>query len=292
MKKRIVTTLLAATFTTILHASSLVSSHENLTNRYETKSDSANFIGKWTATIEKDTVFFKISNGSGNVQSRYRFLLKEFSSHPGGSQTFKVMRDAGTMYFEGRFEGDTGAGIWLFTPDLAFNNFLKSRGFPTLEEPEYLVFYLTSMSKQKAQELHQLGYASTKAKLLALGALSIDSDYIQSWQKYGYNNLSYNEVIGLKAMGVTQNYANKLKALGYKEISTKYLIQLKALAVSADYIKRFNEIGFRAIPLNAITNAKAVGLSSKDVSLLRNKGHHYSSLSRYTHLKVSGKIPQ
>jgi hypothetical protein len=252
--------------------------------------DSNNFKGKWTASIDKDSLYFKIQNGSGNVQSNYLFLLKEFSSHPLKSKAFKVVRDAGTMYFEGNFKANTGEGSLLFSPDPNFNTSLMAIGFPRFEEPELLVLYLADMTSERARELRRSGYALSKNQLLALASFKVDPDYIQSWSKYGYPKLSYDEVIGLRAVGVSQAYANTFSALGYKELSANYLIKLKSMGISTDYVKTFHAVGFKSIPLGELIEAKSLGLTPGDVSKMQKDGHGYTSLAQYCQLKVQGMV--
>ena len=73
--------------------------------------------GYWFATIKGDKINFRFANDEDdhNSYNNSEFLLSDFPNLPKGANgDFKLTRDAGTMQFNGKFEGNQGMGLGLF----------------------------------------------------------------------------------------------------------------------------------------------------------------------------------
>jgi hypothetical protein len=99
---------------------------ENKANTSQNKNNSVQdrSSGSWFATIKGDKVRMQFtSDDSENWNSNSDFLVREFSALPkNGPGEFTLTREAGTMTFKGKFDGDKGYGDYKFTPSSEFND--------------------------------------------------------------------------------------------------------------------------------------------------------------------------
>ncbi|WP_207420734.1 hypothetical protein [Desertivirga brevis] len=239
--------------------------------------------GRWIGSLKGDSLQVKVLYSNGIFSSYYTFKRQDFSDLLSLGRDVGIAKDAGTMTFNGRFDGNEGAGFFQFNPSRDLESFLWSLGYTSLELQDYLMFYLFNLQLVEARELFKLGYVHTKHELLALASHSITVSYIRSWSSYGYDSLSFQNVIALKAVGARPGYGNGFKPLGYQFIPPQILVKMKALDIWPDYIQGFNAIGFDAIPPNTLLAAKSSGLRPEYVSLMQLEGHYYSSLKEYVH---------
>lgn len=157
--------------------------------------------GLWTATIENEKldIHFKKDGDNENYSSNTTFSLNEFSSLPNERQgEFKLTREAGTILFTGKFEGDKGSGKYHFIPEPSYNTFMLNQGLKELQADDLFVFFLVNLKKDYINVLHNYGYTDfTKNDLIPLAALGIDEAYIKFWKQNGYDNVTLSDLIPL-----------------------------------------------------------------------------------------------
>jgi hypothetical protein len=99
--------------------------------------------GSWFANIKKDdkiNIEFKGDDNdeSHNWSSSSTFMLSELSALPKDLKgDFTLKREAGTVTFNGRFDGDQGYGHYKFVADKSFDEFIKSQGILNVEDLFY-----------------------------------------------------------------------------------------------------------------------------------------------------------
>jgi len=94
--------------------------------------------GKWKAEVQDEMIWMRLRvldgddfNNGWTYSSRYN--KSDFSGLQWDKEhTFKMMREAGTIVFHGKFTGDKGSGDFTFQADQRFERFLKD----TLKTPQ------------------------------------------------------------------------------------------------------------------------------------------------------------
>ena len=196
--------------------------------------------GTWFATIKKDKISIRFEDEeSNNNYSNSNFALNEFKNLPTNSKgTFSLTREAGTIEFTGKFDGNAGMGSYEFKADDSFFAFLKKEGINSDKEKDGLVFYMIKLKKDFVKMLKNQGYTDfTKNDLIPLAAMNITEEYIISLKKAGLPELSLQDVIPLKALDVDAEFIKGIKNSGYKNITASKLITLKAQGIDGEYLK-------------------------------------------------------
>src|SRR6476620_12723643 len=98
--------------------------------------------GTWFATIKEDKIHFQFKNDKDNDSyNGTTFNLSEFKDLPRDKQgTFSLTREAGTIEFTGKFEGNQGMGQYQFKADQTYTENMKKEGIELRDDKDVMVF--------------------------------------------------------------------------------------------------------------------------------------------------------
>lgn len=196
--------------------------------------------GYWFGTIKKDKVEMKFdASKDGEGHNNATFLLTELTELPKNQNgDFTLTRDAGTLRFHGKFEGEIGMGRYTFTPNKSYFTTLQKENIELESDNEQFVFFLVNVKSNYIAMLKSQGFKNIqKSDLIPLVALKVDGDYIKSLKEAGYNDLTLRNLIPLKSLHVDAAYINELKHATSARISIDRLISMKAQGITAKFLK-------------------------------------------------------
>jgi hypothetical protein len=196
--------------------------------------------GTWFATIKADKINIQFKDEEqNNNYSNSEFLLKEFKNLPKNEKgLFSLTREAGTIFFDGRFDGNSGMGSYEFKADENFSEFLTKEGIAHQQQKDAMTFYMVNLKKDFIQMLKQQGYSEiSKNDLIPLCALGVTAQYIASLKNEGLKELSLQDIIPLKALNIDAAFVADIKGSGYKNVSASTLITLKAQGIDGKFLK-------------------------------------------------------
>jgi hypothetical protein len=264
--------------------------------------------GVWFATIKgtKMSIQFKKNDDDNNWMNSSEFVVSEFTVLPMGQKgAFKLTREAGTMNFNGKFDGNKGYGDYKFVADPAFAAHLKSEGISGIDKDDDLAFFMINVKKSYITMLKSNGYKNlSKDDLISSAALKVDEPYIRFWNQSGFPKLSINDLVSGKALGITPAYVNEVKKAGYTNLSFDQLVSFKAMGVSGRYLNKMNGGNTTAmagkiaakvkgkasakIPAEDIVSYKALNVDEAYVNSLKKEGYTNLSQGKLTSMKAVG----
>ncbi|GAO41927.1 M56 family metallopeptidase [Flavihumibacter petaseus] len=201
--------------------------------------------GYWFATIKGDNVNiqFREEEDEHNSYNGSTFKLSELSTLPKGTTgTFTLKREAGTMEFTGKFEGNQGMGKYKFVADKSYGADMNKDLSETLSERDLMVFYFIDIKRSYVKMLKQEGYKDlSKDNIIPLAALKIDADYIRSIKESGLKGLDLQEMIPFKSLGIDKKYIQEIRNAGYKDITPDQLIAFKSQGIDGSYITKLDK---------------------------------------------------
>jgi hypothetical protein len=286
--------------------------------------------GSWFATIKNDNVSIQFKSDedehSFNTSS---FSLKDLPALPREAQgEFSLRREAGTMLFRGKFEGDQGMGRYQFTPDESYVSHMRNQNIGNLEKHDMLAFFFIDIKKSYLQMLKDIGYKNIqKNDLIPLAALKVDAPFIKAWRENGFKDVTPHELITLKSLRIDADYVSEIRSAGYKDVSLnqlvtfkaqgidgKYITDLKraktkagkqskettpeevvavkALNIDPDYIKSFEEVGYKDLPNQQLVAMKSLKIDPEFVKLFHSAGYKDIPVSRLIALKSQNITPE
>ncbi|RYG21414.1 MAG: M56 family metallopeptidase [Chitinophagaceae bacterium] len=196
----------------------------------------SDFAGNWLAKIKGEQVLIQLKNNDDQNANSIYFPLSQIEALP-TSRSFKLVRDAGTMTFTGKFEQGTGMGTYHFLPNRLFSTYLKNVKVP-YKGNDLIDYFLVNVDMAYIKMLKAAGYTSLmKMDLVALAALNVDSDFIKDMRN-AIGQVEITDLISLKTMNITPGYIKTIKAAGYADLTASQIIAFKAQGIDSKYISQ------------------------------------------------------
>lgn len=200
--------------------------------------------GNWFATIKDDKINIQFRDDNDFDHNSYNgntFLLSEFKDLPRDKTgTFTLTREAGTMEFTGKFDGNTGMGQYKFTADKTYTSDMQKQGIDLSDDNGEMVFFFINVKRSYVQMLKDNGYTKLdKDDVIPLAALDINADYIKSIKESGLPNVSLEDLIPFRSLGIDKAYIEEIRKAGYPNVSADKLITFKAQGIDGKYISDF-----------------------------------------------------
>jgi len=246
-------------------------------------SDSEMMEGAWFATSfsSDDRIQFELKRESenGNWNSSFTVSKTEFNPYPGqGNVEFKLVRDAGTLFFKGQFDGQEGFGHFRYTANEAYFNDLKQMGLEV--DSRRMAFFTMNIWKDYVAMLQHYFPHLSVHEVFACAGNHIDADYIKYWQGAGLAGMDNpRTLVQLKSMHIDRAYVDELKAAGYDHLEPRELIQMKSQHIDGAYIRSLGRGKNNAvIPVRELVSYKSMHIDSGYIASLREVG--YGDLER------------
>lgn len=197
--------------------------------------------GNWFATIKGNTITIQFKSDE-NDNSNSTFELSEFKNLPKDKKgEFTLTREAGTIYFTGKFEGNSGMGTYKFTSNTEYSTAMRKEGVAITKDNDLMVFFMINIKVSYVQMLKKKGYNNLdKDQLIPLAALDIDEAYITSI-KQAIPDIDLENLIPFKSLGIDKAYVEEIRNSGYKDVSPGNIIALKSQGITGKYIGDFRD---------------------------------------------------
>ncbi|BDU26096.1 hypothetical protein FLGSB24_28400 [Flavobacterium sp. GSB-24] len=214
--------------------------------------------GNWFATIKGNSIEINFKSDENNSSST--FQLSEISNLPKDKQgEFTLTREAGTMYFTGKFEGDRGMGTYKFTANKDYSTAMRKEGVELANDNDLLVFFMINVKVSYVQMLKKNGYTDLdKDQVIPLAALDVNEAYITSIKK-AIPEIDLDNLVPFKSLGIDKAFIEEIRSSGYKDVSPGNIIALKSQGIDAKYIS-----DFRSAKNNNDSNDKEVSSNNND----------------------------
>jgi len=246
-------------------------------------------LGIWFATIKADKVFIQFeadeNDENHSWSSSHNFNLSDFPNLPKGDKAdFTLTREAGTVLFNGKFDGDQGIGHYKFTANKDYMAFMGKQDITDLDEDEYFSFFIADVKKEYVQFLKENGFKDiAKYQIMSMSSQKIDANYIKYWKKLGYTDLTPNQLVSLKLQKVDSAYVNDIRRAGYADLTVQQLISFKQQHITGEYINSLKKATVKATGTSEedskptareILSSKSMHVDSAFVTGLRSAGYN------------------
>ncbi len=239
--------------------------------------------GKWYGRLTGNEFCVEFVNRETGKWGRNQWSRSEcfdksaFTGLSAGATEFRMDREAGTMVFQGKFEGNDGEGQYTFTEKPEFRAYLQQEGFSDVPDELMVHFFLADISKAWFAYLKQNGYTKiTEEELEAAAVHSITLDYLKKslpeFQAYGFKNMNLSDLVQFTIHDVTPEYIKSMKDLGYKDFSVEEIVQASIHDVNPAYIKALKEAGYSDLPMETLVQFSIHDVDAKYIKALDEAG--------------------
>lgn len=212
--------------------------------------------------------------------------LKGLSNGP--NIRFEIPRDAGTLHFQGSFDGSEGKGTFTFAGDPDYQRQIRGLGYE-VSDSRLLELYIHDVSLDFAREMTALGKIST-SKLVELSIHGVTPEYVREMAGLGYQGLSANKLVEFKIHGVSPELIHALVETGYEDLPPNKVVEFKIHGVTPDYIRGLAEAGYRDLPPNKLVEFKIHGVNEKFIRDAERRGYKNLTPNELVELKLHGGL--
>ncbi len=195
--------------------------------------------GVWFATIKENKVSIQFRNDEDEHSTNSTtFALSDLGELPRDKAgVFTVTREAGSMQFSGRFEGDQGMGRYKFTPNNDYAEAMKKEGIEIRHDKDLMTFFLVNVNKAYVKMLKDNGYTELRRNdVIPMAALKVDEAYIKSIKSSGIKEVTLRNLIPFKSLKIDGAYIAEIRKAGYPDVTANQLITFKSQGIDAKYI--------------------------------------------------------
>jgi hypothetical protein len=204
--------------------------------------------------------------------------------------TFELRRDAGTLFFQGRFESGRGVGHLSFTANREFARVMEQQTRDTFTDRELMSFALMDVSRAFVKELQSLGYQDvTLADARKLRIHGITRQYILDLKSEGLRNPSLDEVLKFRIHGITSDYVKEMRAAGLGS-DLEDLLQMRIHGVTPAFAREMSALGYK-LDARQLRTFRIHGVSTTYVREMQALGYRNLSADALVKFRIHGVTP-
>ena len=230
----------------------------------------------------------RLEKGKGHsVGQNYEFTdfqgLTREQVTAGGPVKFSLVREAGTIECEGRFDNGKGSGTFRFMPDASFITNMRGRGFDFEKESsdhgtesvsERLFSAATlNITTALADDLTSSGFGKLNVENLFEAAIfKIDSKFMREMKATGFPNLGMQDLVKARIFKIDPQFVNDVSQMGFNKQSFEGLVQMRIFKITPEFISEVRGEGFSNISLEQLVQMRIFKIDSNYIREARANG--------------------
>lgn len=180
--------------------------------------------------------------------------LSREQARGGGSVSFSLAREAGTVECQGSFQNGQGSGTFRFTANLSFIAAMKSRGIdfekrsPSGDERsvEDRLFAATTLNVTTAlaDGLRAAGLGGLgEGDLFRAVMFEVDTKFIREMEESGYPNLGIEGLVKARIFGVDPDFIRQAAQMGFEKLTFENLVQMRMYRITPEFVEETRQAG-------------------------------------------------
>lgn len=206
---------------------------------------------------------------------------------------FRLMRDAGSIHFQGRFQAREGSGQFTFVPSVDYLAFLRPFGHRTVDAEQAYVLAATDVSRAFVLDLFRLGYYRlTLEELQALRLQGADAVFVRAMASLGYAPLSVDQLKAARAHGVSPEFVGELASAGQQGLALNELLSFRIHGVSPAFVREMKAAGYERLTAERLVAMRIHGVTGEFVRELRAVGYRAVAPDDLVRFRIHGVTPE
>lgn len=185
-----------------------------------------------------------------------------------GAVNFRLVREAGNIECEGRFENGKGAGIFRFTPNQQFISAMKSRGFDFENdssgrknkgtgEDKVFAAAMLNVTTASADDLLSADFGKLDAEDLFKAAIfKVDSKFMSEMKASGFPNLGMEDLVKARIFKIDADFARQVAAMGFDKEPFESLIKMRIFKITPEFLSEIQSEGLRNLDIEDYVKMK------------------------------------
>ena len=237
--------------------------------------------GTWTADtrenkdgkIQLNLEVKRNGNGRHQVGQSYDYsdlqgLNREQAQN--GRASFRLAREAGTIQCDGDFVNGKGSGTFTFTPNSAFVDGMRSRGFD-----------FTKPNGKKPPEEYEVS-----DRLFTAAALNVTTALADDLLSANFGKLDTEDLFKAAIFKVDGKFMAEMKATGFQNLGMEDLVKARIFKIDADYVRQVADMGFDNRDFEDLVKFRIFKVTPEFLSNLKNEGFNNLSSEEVVKFRI------
>jgi hypothetical protein len=243
--------------------------------------------GRVQLTTKRGSGRHNSTNSSSYPLSAFRGLVRPASKREAAAR-FELVRDAGTLVFEGQLDSDGGAGRFSFAPNGDFAREMERTGYSLSEENLYTAA-LHDIGRSFLKGLEEVGYSRIPFDdLVSMRIHGASPEFIRELKSLGYDRLSTDDLVSMRIHGATPQFVRKMKELGYDRLSTDDLVSMRIHNVTPEFVRQLKQLGYADVSGDDLVSMRIHGVTTDFVRQIRDLGFRDVSVDDLVSMRIHG----
>lgn len=228
---------------------------------------------------------------------------------------FRLVREAGTINCEGIFRKGKGIGEFTFTPNQAFADAMKTRGFefserrmfsattlnlttadvddllsanfPNLTIKDFFKAKIFKVNSAFMKEMAATGFPDLSMKdLVKARIFKVDANFVKQVVDMGFSTDSFQNLTKLRIFKITPEYLREMKTAGFPNLTAQEAIKLRIHKVTPEFIREMGELGFNNLSASEARKLRIHKVTPEFIKDMRNEGLTNLSVRDATKLRI------
>ncbi len=255
--------------------------------------------GRWFLDFDRTDgqaqLTMKRTGVRGSWNSSHGVALSDFRglTRPSGTADvparFSLVRDAGTITFDGQLDAAGGSGKFTFAAAPGFAAAMASAGVGNLDEEQVFSAAVHDVSRQLVGELKAFGYDRLSFDgLVSMRIHGAGPEFIRELKALGYEGLSADQLVSMRIHGATASFIRDLQALGYSHLSPDNLVSLRIHGATPEYVKEIKELGYERISSDQLVSVRIHGVTPEYIRGLAELGYRRVPVDELVSMRIHG----
>ncbi|HYL62211.1 MAG TPA: hypothetical protein VE077_06275, partial [Candidatus Methylomirabilis sp.] len=202
---------------------------------------------RFTTTSEGPCVQLELERSSWGHHSRWgdSHKLADFTGLDASLATatsspahFEMRRDAGTISFDGRFNGGEGRGKFTFAASAEYVQGMKALGYSGLSNEQLFAFTMHDVSRQLVKDMADAGYKPRDTdQLVAFRIHGVSPEFARAMQQLLPEKPSADDLVAFRIHGVSPEFTRAMIEVLPEKPSADDLVAMRIHGVNADDTK-------------------------------------------------------
>jgi hypothetical protein len=225
--------------------------------------------GEWTATFkpEKENKvqlnFSRRSEKGGRNSHGSGFDLNDLQGLSAADLNaadvpvrFSLVREAGTIEAEGRFQNGKGSGTYRFTPNQNFASAMQNRGFAFKDDHLFSATML-NLTTSFVDDLKSVGFQNLQTDDLFKAVIfKVTPQFMSEMASIGFPNLDMEDLVKARIFKIDAEYARDVRAMGFSNANMEDLTKLRIFKVTPEFLREVQAEGLTNLSVEDATKLR------------------------------------
>jgi predicted metallopeptidase len=253
---------------------------------------------EWNPTDRRDSIQINLTRrsnkgennfGSSIPYADFEGLTRDLALSTNPNMTFRLVREAGTIDFQGSFQAGKGAGNFTFTPNQTFLSAMRTRGFEEMTENQMFAATTINVTTKAVDDLRGAGFKLTLDDVFKAVIFKITPQFIAEMNSIGFKNLDMEDLVKARIFKITPEFSREVASLGFAEQPMESLVKMRIFKITPQFIRETRSAGFENLGIEELVKFRIFKIDADFIQRTRANGYTGNDPEELVRMKIHDK---